>query len=59
MYAEINNVVDSRNDVHGVQIRCFITGGNTKLVLKQLTAEFEHEPDLVLHGLAVFSGLQQ
>ncbi len=59
MFAAINHVVTSMKDDHGGQLRCIITGGNAKLVLKQLTAEFEHEPDLVLHGLAVFSGLQQ
>jgi len=56
MFAAINRVVTSMKDDHGGQLRCIITGGNAELVLEQLAAEFEHEPDLVLHGLAVYSG---
>ena len=56
MFAAINRVVTSMKDDHGGQLRCIITGGNAELVLEQLAAEFEHEPDLVLHGLDVYSG---
>ena len=56
MFAAIDRVVTSMKDDHGGRLRCIITGGNAELVLEQLAAEFEHEPDLVLHGLAVSSG---
>jgi len=59
MLAAIDRVVTSMKDDYGGQLRCIITGGNAELVIKQLAAEMEYEPDLVLHGLAVFSGLQQ
>ena len=59
MLAAIDRVVTSMKDDYGQQLRCIITGGNAELVIKYLAAEMEYEPDLVLHGLAVFSGLQQ
>jgi len=54
--AAIDRVVTSMKNDYGGQLRCIITGGNAEFVIKQLATEMECEPDLVLHGLAVFSG---
>ena len=59
MLATIDHVVASMKNDYGEQVRCIITGGHAELVLKKLTAEFEYEPNLVLYGLAVFSGQAQ
>ena len=59
MLAIIDRVVTSmKNDGDG-QVRCIITGGNAELVIEDLADEFEYDPNLVLHGLAVFSGQAQ
>ncbi len=59
MLATIDRVVNSmKNDSNG-QVRCIITGGNAELLIRDLAHEFEHDPDLVLHGLTIFSGETQ
>jgi type III pantothenate kinase len=55
MIATIDRVVTSMKNDHDGRVRCIITGGNAELVIKQLGEEFEYEPNLVLHGLALFS----
>jgi pantothenate kinase type III len=47
-----------KNDADG-QVRCIITGGNAELVIEDLADEFEYDPNLVLHGLTIFSGQAQ
>jgi type III pantothenate kinase len=59
MLATIDRVVTSMKNDYDGQVRCIITGGNAELVINHLTEEFEYEPNLVLHGLAVFSEQNQ
>jgi type III pantothenate kinase len=56
MIATIDRVVTSMKNDHDGRVRCIITGGNSEFVIKQLEEEFEYEPNLVLQGLALFSG---
>jgi type III pantothenate kinase len=56
MVASIDRIVAVMRKDYGERIRCIITGGNAKIILKQLATEFEHEPELVLHGLSLLSG---
>jgi type III pantothenate kinase len=59
MLATIDRVVTlMKNDADG-QVRCIITGGNAELVIEDLADEFEYDPNLVLHGLTIFSGQAQ
>jgi len=55
----IDSVVTSMQDDFGKQVNCIITGGHAELVVEQLAGNFEHEPKLVLHGLAMLSGKVQ
>ncbi len=59
MISIIDRVFTSMQDDYGKQVNCIITGGNAELVVEQLAGKFECEPNLVLHGLAMFSGKAQ
>lgn len=57
--ATIDNIVVSMKKKFGPELACIITGGVAKLVVKQLETEFAYEPDLVLQGLALYSGREE
>ncbi len=57
--ATIDRVVASMKQQYGGDLLCVITGGVAELVHNQLATAFDHEPDLVLHGLALFSGREE
>jgi len=57
MISIIDRVLTSMQEDYGKQVNCIITGGNAELVVGQLAGKFEYEPKLVLHGLAIFSGM--
>ena len=56
MISIIDRVLTLMQKEYGNQVNCIITGGNAELVVGQLAGKFEHEPNLVLHGLVMFSG---
>lgn len=51
--AVIDRVIADISDELGSKMSCTITGGDAATVLPLLAAEYHHEPDLVLLGLAV------
>lgn len=55
MLATIDRVVTSMKNGSNGQVRCIITGGNAELLIEDLTDKFEYDPNLVLHGLTIFS----
>ncbi len=56
MISIIDRIITSMQEEYGNQVNCIITGGNAELVVGQLAGKFEHEPNLVLHGLVIYSG---
>ena len=57
--ALIDRVVSNCRRRHGDGLRCFITGGGAGPVMGLLSVSFDHDPDLVLEGIAIAAGLDR
>lgn len=57
--ATIDKLAELMKEHYGEQTIHLITGGNAQFFIDQLRDKFEYEPDLVLHGLAIFANLSQ
>ncbi len=52
--ATIDSIVTAMRHKFGKTIRCVLTGGDASLVYGLTKTRFEHDPDLVLRGLALY-----
>lgn len=56
--AAIDRIVQDVAEVIGAEPACVLTGGDAGVVRGLLAAEFRHEPELVLKGLAIVAGAE-